>query len=257
MRVYLLNGGTLEADRALIHPGDDSHQRVTLPIPQILIQHGGQNILIDTGIPLCAVDEPRGLEREFGIDPAWISPRVAPEQRVDRQLASLGVALADLTMTICTHFHFDHAGGNALFAGIQPIVAQEAEVRAAHEGNGYMPVWDAPGLQFEIVHGDWSPLPGVELLHTPGHTPGHQSVLVRLQPETWLFTVDVVYTEEHWRRDSLGAVTDIPAARASLERLRQVAADEHAKLVFGHDIGQWGAFGMSPAGGPRLVASDE
>jgi N-acyl homoserine lactone hydrolase len=125
---------------------------------------------------------------------------------------------------------------------------QRAELEAVQGETGW---WDPPGVEFEIVEGDWSPLPGVEILHTPGHTPGHQSMLVHTGGEPWLFTWDAVYTEEHWRTGKLGAVNDVPAARRSIERLRAVASDGNARIIFGHDIGQWGALGVGD--GPRLV----
>lgn len=254
MRLHLLSGGRLEVDRAVIHPGDDSHRRVTLPVMQVLIQSEGRNVLVDTGCPTCAAGDSGGLEREYGMDPTWIKPLVESHERVDAQLAMLGLQISDLHLVINTHFHFDHAGANALFRGV-PIAAQEAELMAARESDDYLPVWDAPGLQFQAVRGDWSPLPGVDMLHTPGHTPGHQSMLVRLQGRPWLFTWDAVYTEEHWRENRLGAVHDVTQARASIERLRQVAAAEGARVVFGHDMGQWGALGMADARAPRLVSS--
>lgn len=246
VKLYILNGGMLDGDRALVHPGDDSHRRVLLPIPQYLIQTAGQNILIDTGNPIVVAGDPQGLHREYGVDPSFIKPMVAAENRIDRQLALSGLQLADLDMVICTHFHFDHAGGNALFAGIVPITAQEAELIAVRETEGYMPVWDAPGLEFRSVSGDWSPAPGVEMFLTPGHTPGHQSFLVHLQEQPWLFTVDTVYTEEHWREGKLGAVSDVPAARASIERVKEIADRENARLIFGHDMGQWETLRKAP-----------
>lgn len=252
LTLYLLSGGMLDADRNVIHPGDDSRRRVRLPLVQVLIQGEGRAVLIDTGLMPEVADSPGELRDRYEVEPSWIRAVVAPEQRIDRQLARLGLTPTDLDLVVNTHFHFDHAGGNALFAGV-PIAAQEEEFLAARVAETYMPVWDAPALQFRSERGDWSPLPGVEMLWTPGHTPGHQSMLVRLEPQPWLFTFDAVYTEEHWRTGSLGSVVDIAAARTSLERLRRIAAEEDAKLVFGHDIGQWESLGMShiPTRGAR------
>lgn len=253
MKLYFLSGGLLDADRSVIHPGDDSGRRVLLPVMKVLIQSEGQNVLVDTGIPVQAAGDPDGLRRAYDIDPDWIRPEMQPEERVDAQLAKLGLRIDDLDLVINTHFHFDHAGGNALFTGV-PIAAQEEEFVAARE-HEYLPLWDAPGLEFRTVRGDWSPLPGVEMLFTPGHTPGHQSMLVRLPEQPWLFTWDAVYTEEHWRTDKLGAVRDVAQARDSLARLRQIASEEDARLIFGHDIAQWEALGMMGNGqAPRLVA---
>ena len=65
---------------------------------------------------------------------------------------------------------------------------------------------------------------------------------------------DAVYTEEHWRTGKLGAVDDVAAARESLERLHAIAAGENARIIFGHDMGQWESLGMRDE--PKLIAED-
>jgi N-acyl homoserine lactone hydrolase len=247
MKLKLLSGGRLDADRGLISPARaGSGRRVALPVMMVLIEGEGRYILLDTGMPPAAAGDGDVMRREYGWDPGWIRAVVAPEERVDAQLAALGLQLADLELVICTHFHTDHAGGNALFVGV-PVAVQEAELLAARDTDDYLPTWDAPRLQFRTVRGDWSPLPGVEMIFTPGHTPGHQSMLVRLADQPWLFTFDAAYTEEHWRRGDLGAVRDVAQARSSLERLREIAAAENARIVFGHDIAQWESLEKAPA----------
>lgn len=243
MKVYMLSGGILEADRSVIHPGDDSGRRVTLPIPQLLIQAAGKTILVDTGVMPQAAGDDDALGREWGIQPRRIASRIAEQERPDRQLAALGLLPSDLDFVINTHMHFDHAGGNPLFTGV-PIVVQEAELAAMRASSIARPWWDAPGVQFRSVQGDWSPVEGVEMLLTPGHSPGHQSMLIRTGERPWLFTWDVVYTEEHWREDRLGAVADATAGRQSMDRLRRIAQEENTQVIFGHDIAQWEALGM-------------
>lgn len=247
MKLYLLSGGSVDVDCAVVFPGDDSHRHVTLPVMQILIEGDGKRILFDTGMPPEAAGETEGLKRTYDIDPGWIRPIMAPEQRIDGQLRALGLSPSDLDLVVNTHFHFDHAGGNALLSEV-PFAVQRAELESVQGETGW---WDAHGIEFTVVDGDWSPLAGVEMLHTPGHTPGHQSMLIRTGDEPWLFTWDAVYTEEHWRTGKLGAVSDVPAARASIERLREIAGAEKARVIFGHDVGQWGSLGMGDS--PALI----
>lgn len=250
MKLAILSGGLIDAVRGVIHPGDDSHRRVRLPCMQVYIEgDNGERLLVDTGMPPEVAGNRAGLEQELGIKPGLMLPVVEPDERVDRQLANLGVAMDQLDYVINTHVHFDHAGGNRLCRG-RTISVQGAEIEAARDTPEYLSGeevwWDAPGVQFALVEGDWSPIPGVEMLFTPGHSPGHQSMLVRLRQQPWLFTWDAVYTEEHWRTDKLGVVRDVTQARASMERLRAIAAHENARLIFGHDIAQWSALRRAP-----------
>jgi N-acyl homoserine lactone hydrolase len=245
MKLTLLAGGSVDASRGRIRPGDSSGRRVTLPVMMVLIESDGRRVLVDTGMPPISAGDGDAMRREYGWDPSWIRAIVAADERVDAQLAILGLRPSDIDLVVCTHLHSGHAGGNPLFQGV-PIAAQEEELIAARDSDDYLPIWDAPGLRFRPVQGDWSPLPGLEMLFTPGHTPGHQSMLVRLEEQPWLFTWDAVYTEEHWRGNKLGAVRDVSRARESLKKLRQIAAAENARIVFGHDVAQWESLRKAP-----------
>jgi N-acyl homoserine lactone hydrolase len=103
-------------------------------------------------------------------------------------------------------------------------------------------------LRYQTVVGDQTLAPGVELLATPGHTPGHQSLLVRLAGSgPLLFTADAVYIQQLWQADELGAAADPVAARASMDRLRAVAASTGAQVICGHDPTQWASLRHPPA----------
>ena len=82
-------------------------------------------------------------------------------------------------MLVNTHLHFDHCGGNHLFAG-RPIYVQRRELDDARSQNDYtIREWvDAPGVQYVPVDGELELLPGVRLVPAPGHTPGTQVVVV-------------------------------------------------------------------------------
>ncbi|MGH2447944.1 MAG: N-acyl homoserine lactonase family protein [Chloroflexota bacterium] len=214
----------------------------------LLVQQDGKNILIDTGVPPAAAGDPGGLSRAFDLDPAWIKPLVGPHERVDAQLELLGLRTSELDMVVNTHLHFDHAGGNPLLRDV-PLWVQDAELESVADSEDPA-FWDGPFVTFRNVRGDWSPVSGVDMLLTPGHTPGHQSVLIHSPGQDWLFTWDAVYTEEHWREDKLGAVVDVTAARSSLRRLRRLAERPNTRCVFGHDLAQWTALGLT---GPEPV----
>jgi glyoxylase-like metal-dependent hydrolase (beta-lactamase superfamily II) len=93
-------------------------------------------------------------------------------------LLDVGVSVAEITAIVNSHLHFDHCGNNSLFPDV-PIFVQEAELKAAQEANYTVPEWVSfPGANYEPVSGSRSISASLELQPTPGHTPGHQSLVV-------------------------------------------------------------------------------
>jgi N-acyl homoserine lactone hydrolase len=90
----------------------------------------------------------------------------------------LPVAPSDVDIVVNCHLHFDHCGGNPLFPGT-PIVAQRAEHELAHGVDYTLPeLVDFPGARFELLDGEAELWHGVWVIPTPGHTAGHQSLVV-------------------------------------------------------------------------------
>jgi N-acyl homoserine lactone hydrolase len=202
-----------------------------IPIVCYLVQtDDGKNILIDSGLPEIM---PEG-ESEF-----------ENGQDVIGQLASIGLKPDDIDTVISTHYDIDHAGRHAPFTKAQYIVQ-----RAHHEhapGNARFaatrPQWDQPMERIRLVDGDTELLPGLELIETSGHVPGHQSALVRL-PKTGavLLTIDAVPFREGFVRDLAddGSNPDAEAIRASTNKLLDLVEREKVGLViFGHEREQW------------------
>jgi N-acyl homoserine lactone hydrolase len=95
------------------------------------------------------------------------------------------------------HLHvIEHRGGNRLFAGV-PIYVQRAEREAAREPDYTIPEWvDFPGARYVELDGEAEVAAGVRVLPTPGHTPGHQSVLVETDDGLVVVAGDVAYRWE-------------------------------------------------------------
>jgi N-acyl homoserine lactone hydrolase len=202
-----------------------------IPIVCYLVQtDDGKNILIDSGLPEIIPEE----QREF-----------VNEKRILEQLATIGLQASDIDMVISTHYDFDHSGNHAAFTKATYLVQ-----RAHHEhapGNARFaltrPQWDQPMERIRLVDGDTELLPGLALIETSGHVPGHQSVLVRL-PKTGLvlLTIDAVPFGEGFTRDAQddGSDPDAEEIRASTIKLLDLVEREHIGLViFGHDTAQW------------------
>ena len=130
-----------------------------MPVNVHLIEHPDARVLVDTGIK-----KPHPAAAD-------LQPRVRP-------LETVGLDLASIDLVVNTHLHFDHCGGNHLFAGT-PIYVQRRELEDAR-GEGYtIPEWvDPPGVSYVEVDGEHELLPGVRLVPAPGHSRGLQVVVV-------------------------------------------------------------------------------
>jgi len=240
MRLYLLQSGWCEIGLDVLVPNTGRSGRTNIPIPILLARTDSDTYLIDTGMPDCWIGQSGDLDGEE------IFPHMTANDTLDRQLGRIGLAVNDLTCVINTHLHFDHAGGNSHIRHV-PILVQEAELAAARAGRITNRDWDAPGVRYRTIRGDYHVCDGLDLLFTPGHTMGHQSVLVTLSDgQRLLFTIDAVYTSINWDEDALSAMTDPVAGQASVARLRREAAQPQTTVIFGHDLAQWSTLRQPP-----------
>ncbi len=206
-----------------------------------LIETGdGKQILIDSGLP-SDVPLPPG------------TPPPTPGQTVIDRLRELGRGPEDIYLLICSHFDVDHVGYHDAFTRAELIVQRE-HYDVARAGNpryaSSRPHWDHPALRYRLIEGDTEILPGLSLIETSGHAPGHQSVLVRL-PETGsvLLAIDAVMLGRLFTPDRpTSPADDNPEQlRASTRKLLDLAEREDVALVvFGHDGRQWKTLKSAP-----------
>jgi N-acyl homoserine lactone hydrolase len=216
------------------------------PAPGYLIQtDDGTNILVDTGYPRSMV----GAHRQ----PGAAGPRIEEEDYVVNRLASVGVAPEDITYLVCTHFDGDHAGSHDAFPDAEMVVQRE-HYTVAREHPRFANTrerWDRPGARLRLVDGDTELVPGVELIESGGHVPGHQAVLVRL-PKTGpvLLAIDAINSASQLDPDtrSIGSYDmDEAGVRASTRKLTDLAKREGVTLiVHGHDAQQWPTLKHAP-----------
>jgi N-acyl homoserine lactone hydrolase len=220
-------------------------REVHIPAGSILMSSGcylvqtddGRNVLIDSGMPADATSSSELAEE---------SPEIMD------QLAGLGVNPEHVDTIVCTHYDIDHVGRHELFTNAELVVQREQhEVAAAGSERfaGGRAHWDPPGVRRRLVDGDVELLPGLRLIETSGHAPGHQSVLVTL-PRTGsvLLCADAVSLERQFRVERQPQSYEDPERLIASTRklLDLVAAEKVALTVFHHDGAQWQRLRRAP-----------
>jgi N-acyl homoserine lactone hydrolase len=188
------------------------------PVHGFVVTHPGGAVLVDTGA---------GGPQHFLDDQQVVNRSVADA------LAEIDMSPADIGLVINTHLHFDHCGQNAVFKHA-PFYVQRAELDRARRESPELSGWfDFMGARFELLDGDTEILPGLSVIATPGHTAGHQSVVVRAADGADEILVgDAAYTPRQYRdpeADDLpeGQASDLDAWRGSVHRLATMPGRVH------------------------------
>jgi N-acyl homoserine lactone hydrolase len=198
--------------------------RPMFPVFGYLIVHPNGPIVIDTGV---------------GTNNAMIDQLYSPVHHdLDEALNRQGVGVEDVHTVITSHLHFDHCGQNHRFRD-STIFVQRAEIEAARAPLYTVPEWAFPdGVSLTAIDGDLDVADGVRVISTPGHTPGHQSVLI----EDESGTRTIVCCQASWNIQSFDEGTlgddgwDQEVGVRSLEKLR--ALNPH-RVVLSHDADEW------------------
>ncbi len=249
MKLYIIPLGTCDVDKgAVLTPGSGDGERIIIPIVAYLVEtDAGEHILIDSGMHRIHIADPEASFR--GTDFArYLTPIMQSEDDIANRLSELGLGVDDINILVGTHFHFDHAGNNSDFGSSRVLVQRSAyEYAVSNPGAVMNDMWNHPHLNYEMIDGDQEIAPGVTLLESSGHVPGHMSVLVKL-PETGavLLAIDAIYTRETLEAEIWGGYHDPDAAKASADRLVAIAERENALLIFGHDREQWATLRKLP-----------
>lgn len=212
---------------------------LAVPICSYLIETSRGYVLYDTGLDSAHLADPLASRARYVNDKFPAPPLVLPEHELLTQLASLGVRPADIAEIILSHAHGDHTGHLRDFP-LARVSIQKDEYEAAFSAQGRAaPVFaeiGGPDIRWNIVEGDWRLMPGIDILLTRGHRPGHQSAVVRLPRHGAKILVgDVADLMENFETETLGASMDDEAAIASIRRLNAVAKSEGGELFPLHD----------------------
>lgn len=230
--------------------GGPRHIVLAVPICAYLLETARGPVLVDTGLNPSRLQDPAAAHATFCNDAFPLPPVVLEEHRLLPQLASLGVAPEDVRTILLTHAHTDHVGHLTAFPNAE-ILVQRREHAAAFAGKPpYLKCRDdivAPGLKWHLLDGDFALMDGLDLISTPGHTVGHQSVVVRLPSgATKILVGDAGDLMENFTSEIIGGAADETAMLESIRRLNALAAETGGELVVLHDPDQVQAARLAP-----------
>ena len=192
----------------------------------LLIQSSKENILIDTG-----VGELPEKYRKFHI------VKRKPEQNLKAQLAQRGLKPQDIDIIVNTHLHFDHCGNNPLFPDAKFIV-QAGEFNYALQPERFQEAAYIKELfdvkaDYQLVHGEFNINDEIKVVPTPGHSIGHQSVVVKAADRSYVYCGDAAPIKENLERRNIPGV--LYSAHQALESIDRLRAISNAVYIYSHD----------------------
>jgi len=241
MRLYALHCGGDLMTMAAFDPFDpEPGKKVYNPYFLYVVVHPSGTLVFDSGAHPELATNP---EARLGEAAADFEVRLGPEDAADRRLAAIGLAPTDVDLVVQSHLHFDHAGGLGSLAHA-PVLVQREELAFALAPPVYQEAIYVRG-DYDLDL-DWRELDGdhdvfgdgrVVVISTPGHTRGHQSLLVHLEGETVFLLADAAYLLGKMRERKLPGVLWSPDATiATWDRIEEIERSENARLMTTHEL---------------------
>lgn len=240
MKLFAFTCGWLTGPKGLFLDGE--HGTIRMPVPAFLIRHPQGDVLFDTGLHPDVAHDAKG---RLGFLADVFATELGTDDVVGARLAALEVAPERLRHVVLSHLHFDHAGGLASLPNAR-VTVQRRDWEAGHDADLAGALSFARhdfdhGHDVQLIDGEHDLFGDgrIVCLPTHGHTPGHQSLRVRLDSGDVVLTADACYLRRTLETDHLPpGPFDRDAMLASLRRLRALR-DAGARVVFGHDAEAW------------------
>jgi len=239
-RLYIIDcGNSVGPDKSRWTPGVDVGKPVAMVGSCYLIRHAQAWLLWDTGVSDAVAQMPGGRPGQGG-SPHWHRPKT-----LAGELQKLGVKPSDIKYLAISHTHPDHIGNVGLFPQSMLLVQKAEYEWPSPLGPRFKPEHPVTKLAGDHdVFGDGS----VTIIATPGHTPGHQVLLVKLATTgAVLLTGDAVHFRENWEKRYIPSNNvDREKTLASYKRIEDVLARHQAQIWFNHDKAQRDAQKLAP-----------
>lgn len=215
-------------------------------IPGFLLETDkGARILVDTGFDPAYATDYAATDARDGLSGFGRIENYSQRQTITGQLALLGLVPADMTYLVLTHGHIDHVGGLPLFKC--PIILTEAEralPRPIYWNDARPIAW--PDVPYIRLTAETDLCHGLRAIPTPGHTPGHLSLLLTLPEGTVILAADAINRLSE-PDEGFPDAMDPATAAISAARLHALQSETGAVMIWGHDPAQWPTLPKAPA----------
>ncbi|RLQ94603.1 N-acyl homoserine lactonase family protein [Falsibacillus albus] len=258
MKINVWHAGNVYIDRSLAFRGKSLHpmsytgwfrgadKKMWVPVSSYLIEHPKGLILVDTG---WHEDMRKNQKNHLGrLAYSMFKGELPAGSSVREKLMEYGISSKDLDFVLLTHLHSDHVSGLEQVKDAKKILTSELEWEYAHKRAGYIksmwkgidihtfPLKEIPFGPFNLgldLFDDGS----IYLVHTPGHSDGMFSILIKMQNGWVLLASDVGYSEKSWNDMILpGVTTNRKDAKKSLNWVKEFSEREDClRVMANHD----------------------
>lgn len=240
-RMWLFNCGWLSVEQSLLSYREGFGSQRIIPVTATLVETDEGYVLFDTGLNVEAIADPESALQHK----ASAIVDFDEGHGILAHLESVGLGPEDVRWLTNSHLHWDHTGGNT-HVRPQEFLVQREELRFAQDPDAFVEAiflasqFGVPE-EHTVLDGDTLITEGVGLISTRGHTPGHQSLLVRLPSgRTMLCAGDAAYQQSNldgpWPP---GNAWSMPDAYRALRRMNFERDFSGAEIVLGHDEELW------------------
>ncbi len=248
VRLFAMTCGWLSMPMRVVLDGEEGELR--MPVPSYLIDHPKGQVLFDSGLH---TDMQNPTSERMTLLAKRFKSEFKAGEELGARLERCDVDVTKVRYLVNSHLHFDHAGGNHQVKNAQ-LVVQQREWQAAHDAdliqaNGFAPEDYDHGHDLNLVDGEHDLFGDGSVLCIPtyGHTPGHQSLKVRLGSGDVLLTGDACYLRQTLENLHLPRVLhDRDQMLESLHRIRALQT-AGARIFYGHDAEFWKSVPQAPA----------
>ncbi|MBX6762284.1 MAG: N-acyl homoserine lactonase family protein [Rubrobacteraceae bacterium] len=255
LRLYFLECGSLKTQVQYIKMNQGLGDPYEIPVPFFLITHPRGNVLFDGGN---ALEVARDARAHWGVVVDAYEPVMSEDDFVVNQLQRLDIDPASVRYVVQSHLHLDHSGAIGHFPNAEYVV-QRRELEYAYTPDWFQKTayirpdfdkdvrWlflDGPNDDGYDLFGDGT----IKTLFTPGHAPGHTSLVVTLEGEgPMMLTADACYTMDHYEEKALpGLIHSAADVAYSVRKIHREVDRLGATVVTGHDPDAWPKFKKAP-----------